>query len=98
LDFKTEFFENSKAIDKKILKKGYGIGDDDEDGESKALCLGVIFDDIANQQYQYRMMYNLSANPDFRELLGFNFDQIIPFEQENDDFYERHTKNGHFYL
>jgi hypothetical protein len=60
----------------------------------------VTFDETSSQKWTYNLHYNVTGNPEFRDLYGFDEDEPkrAEFEVESKGKFAKSYKSGMFYL
>ena len=97
MGFRTAWYETTDAI------KAYTRDPDytktlAPGGLSSQLCMGVIMKAREANNWEYTLMYNSSANPDFYDTINFGRDQNQPFKEEDDEWFQFQLKSGMFYM
>lgn len=98
--FKTRYFNDFDDMKDYISDQGDDYVGLDSNGDKNSICFGISFDAVSSRQWTYNFHYNLTGNPEFRDLYGFDDEEerVAKFEQEDRNSVLRNVKSGMFYL
>lgn len=98
LGFKVKTYASLKEIQDSVTKDGYGGLINGVEDDYNQICMGVAFEETQSNKWEYNVIFNATGNPEFHDVLSFDEPQLVKFEYESKDTWNRQIKSGLAYL